>query len=339
MLLKLLILKLRINWIGMVENFFRADTLDDLMHYVLDRLLSTEQNVEASRGRMRELFGATLILSNPRARLSRTESKGRIFSALGELLWYLSGRNDLDFIKYYVGSFYEGESEDGKTVRSGYGERLYDDTRSIKQIENVIELLSSKPSSRRAVIQIFDASDLKYNYKSIPCTCTLQFLLRDKRLNLLVNMRSNDAFWGLPHDVFAFTMLQEIVARSLEVDVGIYQQCIGSLHLYEDKVGEASRYVDEGFMSAKPMNPMPLGNPWTEIEEVRAIADQVREGKQVDVKRINAGSYWRDICVLLVWLQQYKDKNIAECLKLKREIQDKAYYVFLDDKLASLKAP
>jgi len=40
----------------------------------------------------------------------------------------------------------------------------------------------------------------------------MQFMVRRRRLHLLTNMRSNDAFIGLPHDIFAFTMLQEIMA-------------------------------------------------------------------------------------------------------------------------------
>lgn len=35
-------------------------------------------------------------------------------------------------------------------------------------------------------------------------------------------MRSNDAYLGFPHDVFFFTMIQELVARSLGIRVGDY---------------------------------------------------------------------------------------------------------------------
>jgi thymidylate synthase len=64
-----------------------------------------------------------LVLNNPRARLSRTESKGKLFSALGELFWYLSKENNLEFIEYYLPK-YKVESEDGISVRSGYGRVL-----------------------------------------------------------------------------------------------------------------------------------------------------------------------------------------------------------------------
>ncbi|WP_138440222.1 thymidylate synthase [Marinobacter alexandrii] len=323
----------------MSENFFKAETLDDLMHEVLEKLLSLDEYVEASRGRMKELFGATFLLTNPRARLSRSESKGKLFSALGEFLWYLTGKNDLKFIKYYVGSFYEGESEDGITVRSGYGERLFNHGGWINQIQNIINLLQEKPSSRRAVIQLFDASDLAVPYKSIPCTCTLQFLIRGGQLNLLVNMRSNDAYWGLPHDVFAFTMLQELIARSVGVDVGVYQHCAGSLHLYEDHLDKARGYVEEGWMNKISMNPMPVGDPWPAINEVKRVADLVRCDGCVDVNEINIDikPYWRDVCFLLMWLQSFKLKDFSKCSEIQRGIGDRAYHIFIDDKLANRK--
>src|SRR5690606_18825384 len=135
-----------------------------------------------------------------------------------ELLWYLSGSNKLDFICYYL-RHYKKFSDDGKTIHGGYGPRLFD-LRGNNQIENIISLLRRKRDSRQAVIQLFDANDLAEEHKDIPCTCTLQFLVRQDRLHLVTSMRSNDAFWGLPHDIFSFTMLQEIMARSLDLEIG-----------------------------------------------------------------------------------------------------------------------
>ena len=159
-----------------------------------------------------------LELNHPRARLSRSETRGRPFSCLGEFLWYLSRDNKLDFIRYYIPA-YEKETEDGETIYGAYGPRLFDQ-RGHDQLRNVINLLRSHPESRRAVIQLFNAEDIARRYKEVPCTCTLQFLVRRKRLHMLTTMRSNDAYKGLPHDIFCFTMLQEVVARTLGLELG-----------------------------------------------------------------------------------------------------------------------
>jgi hypothetical protein len=68
-----------------------ADTLDDLLLMVYPKILRNGQRVKASKGWNKELFGVVLELKNPLARLSRSETKGTVFSCLGETLWYLAG--------------------------------------------------------------------------------------------------------------------------------------------------------------------------------------------------------------------------------------------------------
>ena len=225
--------------------FISAKTLDDLLRQTFTRLIKQGVSVTSTRGISSELIGVMLELKNPRARLSRTETKGKVFSGLAELLWYLSGSNELAFIGYYL-TKYKSESDDGLTIFGGYGPRLFDN-RGIDQIANVVALLSEKGESRRAVIQLFNAEDIAAPHKDIPCTCLLQFMRRKNRLHMVVYMRSNDAFWGLPHDVFAFTMLQELIASKLGISLGTYRHAVGSLHIYEDRIPDAQIYLNEGW--------------------------------------------------------------------------------------------
>jgi len=227
----------------------KADTLDDAMRKLFPRIIAEGKQVTSTRGRSREIVSTLIEIRLPRARLSRSETRGKAFSSLGELCWYLAGTDRLDFIAYYIPQ-YVGESDDGKTLYGAYGPRLLAHN-GINQIANVIALLREKPTSRRAVIQLFDAQDLVERHTEIPCTTTLQFLLRDGRVDLVVTMRSNDAYLGLPHDTFCFTMLQEIVARSIGAELGIYRHFAASMHIYEgeeeDKnyIKKAELYLNE----------------------------------------------------------------------------------------------
>src|SRR2546426_11367513 len=92
-----------------------ADTLDDLLRVVFSNLLKSENRIRPTRGQATELLGVLLQLNNPRARLSLTETKGRLSSCLGELLWYLARTKDLKFIAYYLRS---EERRVGKECRS-----------------------------------------------------------------------------------------------------------------------------------------------------------------------------------------------------------------------------
>lgn len=165
----------------------------------------------------------------------------------------------------------------------------------------MIEILKRKPDSRQAVVQLFDADDLSRT-KDVPCTCTLQFLLRGGRLELVVHMRSNDAFLGLPHDLFAFTMLQELVARSLAAELGTYSHFVGSLHLYDERRAEVDAYLSEGWFaqSTAVMPSMPVGDPWAAVTELLETERQIRltpaDGYEAEGL---ADGYWGDLAKLL----------------------------------------
>ena len=124
-------------------------------------------------------------------------------------------------------------------------------------------------------------------------------MIRRERLNLFVSMRSNDAFKGLPHDVFAFTMLQEIVARDLGVGVGRYKQAVASLHLYAENIDAAKAYLDEGWQSTAPMPSMQLGSPWDDIGVVLTAEQEIRNGVATDVGTLPIHDYWKDVLRLL----------------------------------------
>lgn len=135
-----------------------ASSLDDLLHEVYRRLIASGQETFPSKGRAFEVTGAVLELTNPRARMSRTETRAVIFGWLGELLWYLAGSDELSFIQYYI----KGYKEDYKgaaNVRAAYGPRLYSGGQN--QLRVVIALLQEKGDTRRAVVPIYQPQDLR----------------------------------------------------------------------------------------------------------------------------------------------------------------------------------
>jgi thymidylate synthase len=289
--------------------------------------------VSPTKGKSSEIFGALLQLSNPRARLSLSETRGKAFSTIGELLWYFSGTNDLNFIKYYIPEYCKF-SDDGETVYGGYGPRLFNMHGEYNQINQVINILTDKPHSRRAVIQLFDAKDLEKHYKDIPCTCTLQFVIRDELLHLFVSMRSNDAYLGLPHDIFCFTMLQEIIARTLNKEVGQYSHAVGSLHLYEKHKESAENYLAEGFQSSKLRMPdMPVGNPWLSIEKILAIEPKIRENYNQDLSTYELEPYWLDLINLLKIHSLCETNNNEPIDSIKQQMSTTAYNRFIEKRI------
>lgn len=312
--------------------FIKAATLDDLMRKVFQDLLDIDQSIKPSRGAAKERTGVLLQLTNPLARLSRTEIKGQLFSALGELLWYLAKGNSLAFIEYYVKK-YAAETEDGETIYGAYGPRLFKKN-GVDQVQNVIELLRKNSHSRRAVIQLFDAEDISRDRKEVPCTCTLQFMIRGKnKLDMLVSMRSNDAYYGLPHDVFAFTMIQELIARSLGVGIGTYKHFAASLHIYEKHFAYARSYLKEGWQEKVSMPPMPPGDQWEYVADLLVSESEIRlNGERRSKRLVDFPPYWSDLENLLRIYKCFKDERPAKIAAIKKNMSVRVYDPYIDKK-------
>lgn len=317
--------------------YLAADSLDDLLFKVYKQILARGTAIKPSKGGARETSGMLLKLSAPRVRLSRSESRGLLFSCLGELLWILAGSNRLDFIQHYIPSYNEF-SDDKKTIYGAYGPRLFGQTPN-DQISRVIQLLKDKRDSRQAVLQLFDRADTLEPHKDVPCTCTLQFLVRDSRLHLLTSMRSNDAWLGLPHDVFTFTMIQELIARSVGIELGEYKHSVGSLHLYDKHHDKALRFLSEGWQTRRPMPPMPKGDPWASVKSLVNFEKKVRTGRgATQTPPETMDPYWEDLATLLSIHKAARiPNNQPEIRRLKRRIHDDVYstYIKRHGKLAS----
>lgn len=320
-----------------------ANNLDDLLIDLYEVLLNSNNRETSTKGSYSEITGCTLKLSNPLARLSRSETKGTLFSCLGELLWYLSGSDDADFISYYIKNYKQYAETDNK-IHGGYGPRLHKMRGEFDQIQQVIHKLKEKPTTRQAVIQLFDASDIATQYKDTPCTLSLQFLIRNNQLDMYTMMRSNDAFVGLPHDIFVFTMLQEIIARRVGVAMGSYTHFVTSMHLYLADFEKAVQFKEEGFMPWEPvMQPMPSELFEESISLVLALEKKLRTENSWDENSVaQLAPYWQDLIHLLKIYNILRRKipradRISQISAVAQLISNKHYIKFVKKYLAALR--
>lgn len=308
-------------------------SLDAVLHQLYRNLLDDGQSQRGTRGTNRELLSVSLRILKPRARISRSENRGKPFSALGELLWYLSGSDTLEFIKPYV-SRYADDAVNG-ILEGAYGPRLMAMRDGIDQFGSIEALLQKRPGSRRAVIQLFNAEDIATHHKEIPCTTTLQFHLRDGLLHMSVTMRSNDAYFGLPHDVFCFTMIQEMMGRRLGVEIGEYYQYVGSMHVYEAKLEDMLAYVQEGVHQTIEMPAMPVGDPFPLVGRLLDIEQRLRVGEGLDAAREMDDPYWADIVRLLqvFWAREWENDHPNRLRQLRDELVTTTYHPYVDARM------
>jgi hypothetical protein len=150
-----------------------------------------------------------------------------------ESLWMLAGRRDVAFLQQFnskIGQY----SDDGKNFNAAYGHRWRSHFGQ-DQLHIVIRLLRKDPSSRQAVIQMWDTADLTRSTKDKACNTQIVFDVRGGRLGMTVFNRSNDLWWGAyGANAVHFSMLQEFVAAAVGVKMGTYRQVSNNLHLYLD---------------------------------------------------------------------------------------------------------
>ncbi|RYE54311.1 MAG: hypothetical protein EOP48_12600, partial [Sphingobacteriales bacterium] len=211
-------------------------SVDEVQLSLLDSLLNGGTLVSARQMKTLEIHPSGFVLTNPRARcLTNKARKWSLPLAIGEFTWHLSASNDVKFISYYAKQW-EKFSDDGKVIKeSCYGHKIFEkNNKGISQWSNVVNLLSEDRDTRRAVLSLYESTtDFGAFSKDVSCICTIQFLIRDNKLDAITHMRSNDVMWGLPYDLFLVTMLQEYLALTLSVPLGRYYHFANSMHLYE----------------------------------------------------------------------------------------------------------
>lgn len=211
-----------------------SDNIDEIYLALAEDLVNKGQDVNGTR----ELCNVQFTLTNPKNNIVRLAARKTSKKyLLAENLWYAAGHNEVSFIGKFA-SLWNKISDDGVTNNSAYG-YIMKYKHSFDQIQKIVEMLSKTPDNRRAVIVINEPNENIIETKDEQCTMYLQFFIRDNKLNMTANMRSNDFISGLANDVVAFTALQMYIASLLNIDVGTYTHFDGSLHYYHNERDDA----------------------------------------------------------------------------------------------------
>jgi thymidylate synthase len=217
---------------------FIAKGCNDAFVQLSEALSEDAEYIVAPRNKgTKEITNAVITIENPYDRLVRHPARGLSLRYLaGEFLWYERSSDLLSEISHYA-VFWKRCSDNGLTLRSSYGARLYKSREFADQWTTVRDELIRDPSSRRAMLMILEPNDLRAGINDVPCTVGLQFLIRENRLHLTAWMRSNDLYLGFCYDAAVFTLWQEKMLHALreemhDLQMGSYTHMATSLHVY-----------------------------------------------------------------------------------------------------------
>lgn len=267
-------------------------SLDDVLNATYKKINSDGISISSKRGDNVEILNYSATLLNPRARTSMSLDRKLVKSKFAEFAWYLSQDESLEFIEPYIVAYNKEEQENNK-ILGAYGPKIFgsEENGNESQLERVIKQLTERPNTKQAYISLSYASDYKVRkerYSSPPCTIGLHFYVRNEKLSLTAFMRSNDAYFGLPHDLFCFTMLQELVACRIGLELGSYTHTSTSMHIYADKLLRVNQYLEEGFHEAVVMPEMKS----CDTKSLEIVANEFRAIEYNDTSSLD--SYWKD---------------------------------------------
>ena len=225
-----------------MANVPRIDSADDAWVRLLRKVRSCGEPSKPRGLRILELLAHTsrIGMSRPVVTVERRRMGFRFLAA--EAWFILTGRNDVASIAPYsrhIASF----SNDGHRFDGAYGPKVVD------QLRCVVDSLARDADTRQAVLSIWRENPR--DSKDVPCTLTVQWLVRGGLLHCLDGMRSSDAWLGWPYDVFNFSMLSAYVLLLLrerdekfrEIRLGTLSLTAGSQHLYVDPKADGATNV------------------------------------------------------------------------------------------------
>lgn len=212
---------------------------------VLEELIDNGNDVVVRGQNTKELLSCHIsVADTTRLCYFMPFRKDNIFARIAETLWVLHGRDDIEWLSYYLPRAPD-YSDNGITWRAAYGQRLrhwvYEDNdvvHRIDQIATTLYKLLTDPTTRQAVMTIWDPSIDNEPGLDIPCNNWLHFIKRKvgntDYLFLNIAQRSADVFWGWSNiNVFEWSILLKMMAHWTDSEPGSIDWLVTSMHMYE----------------------------------------------------------------------------------------------------------
>lgn len=171
-----------------------------------------------------------------------TTKRLHLRSIIVELLWFLRGDTNVDYLHRYGVSIWDEWADEHGDLGPVYGSQWRSwpspDGRSIDQIAAVIERIRSEPHSRRLIVSAWNVAEVDAMALP-PCHTLFQFYVAKGRLSCQLYQRSGDLFLGVPFNIASYSLLLMMVAQTCGLEAGEFVHTFGDAHLYSNHEGQA----------------------------------------------------------------------------------------------------
>ncbi|MAD89861.1 MAG: thymidylate synthase [Pseudoalteromonas sp.] len=177
-----------------------------------------------------------------------TTKKCHLRSIIHELLWFLNGETNIQYLKDNGVSIWDGWATEEGELGPVYGAQWRSWTgpngEVVDQIKELIEQIKTNPDSRRLIVSAWNPAllpDTQYSPSENaamgkqalpPCHTLFQFYVLDGKLSCQLYQRSADIFLGVPFNIASYALLTMMIAQVCDLEVGDFIHTFGDAHLY-----------------------------------------------------------------------------------------------------------
>ncbi len=194
-----------------------------------------------------------------------TTKKLHLRSIIHELLWFLKGETNIQYLKENNVSIWDEWADENGNLGPVYGYQWRSwptaDGRHIDQIMQVIDQLKNNPDSRRIIVSAWNVGEIE-NMKLPPCHAFFQFYVANGKLSCQLYQRSADTFLGVPFNIASYALLTMMMAHVCGLQPGDFVHTLGDAHLYSNHLDQARLQLTRDF---RPLPQMKINPEVTDL--------------------------------------------------------------------------
>jgi len=206
----------------------------DLMRHVRDNGITKEDRTGTGT---KSVFGYQMRFDLADGFPVVTTKKLHLRSIIHELLWFLKGDTNIQYLKDNKVRIWDEWADDEGNLGPVYGSQWRSwptaDGRHIDQITQVVEQIKNNPDSRRLIVSAWNVGEIE-NMALPPCHAFFQFYVADGKLSCQLYQRSADIFLGVPFNIASYALLTMMIAQVCDLGVGDFVHTLGDAHLYSN---------------------------------------------------------------------------------------------------------
>jgi thymidylate synthase len=226
----------------------------DLLQHILDN--GTKKEDRTGTGTI-SVFGYQMRFDLNEGFPCLTTKKLHLRSIIHELLWFLKGDTNIQYLKENNVSIWDEWADEGGNLGPVYGSQWRSwpaaDGRHIDQIKLVLDQIKNNPDSRRIIVSAWNVGEID-KMALPPCHAFFQFYVADGKLSCQLYQRSADTFLGVPFNIASYALLTMMMAQVCGLKPGDFVHTLGDAHLYSNHLEQARLQLTRDFRPLPQMN-------------------------------------------------------------------------------------